>query len=208
MASSPDADETPIYHPKDAIGQALRSGAITSSGGLLVSAVQNTLQKQNVGAIGVLSRFGGTTAAFAAVGITYGFTSAAAANLREKEDFWDQVYGGAVAGFVLGLRNRSMASALGTSLLFSGVLGVLAYTGGSVFGVRANEPQPHNVDYKEEIRHRARRPINELINEIGEGRGIYAPGYEQRRRERIKEAYGIDVAEQPYYKGVPAANHV
>jgi hypothetical protein len=31
------------------------------------------------------------------------------------------------------------------------------------------------------------------VHELGEGRGIYAPGYEQRRVERIKEAYGIDV---------------
>ncbi len=29
--------------------------------------------------------------------------------------------------------------------------------------------------------------------------GIYGPGYEERRRQRIKENYGIDVPE-PYYK--------
>ncbi|RMZ91870.1 hypothetical protein DV736_g912, partial [Chaetothyriales sp. CBS 134916] len=198
MASS--ADESPIYTPKDAIALALRSGAVTGSGGLLISAVQNTLQRQNVGALGVVSRFGGTTAMFAVVGVAYGFTSAAASNLRQKDDFWDQVYGGATAGFLLGLRNRSMASALGTSLMFGSVMGVVAYTGGSIFGARANEPQANNVEYKEELRRRSRRPINELVNEIGEGRGIYAPGYEERRRLRIKEAYGIDVAEQPYYR--------
>jgi len=29
--------------------------------------------------------------------------------------------------------------------------------------------------------------------------GIYGPGYEERRKQRLKEAYGIDVPE-PYYK--------
>jgi len=29
--------------------------------------------------------------------------------------------------------------------------------------------------------------------------GIYGPGYEERRKQRIKENYGIDVPE-PYYK--------
>ena len=43
------------------------------------------------------------------------------------------------------------------------------------------------------------RPTNALL-------GIYPPGYGERRRERIKANYGIDVAEQPYYQGVSAAN--
>jgi hypothetical protein len=29
--------------------------------------------------------------------------------------------------------------------------------------------------------------------------GIYGPGYEERRKQRIKENYGIDVPE-PFYK--------
>ena len=33
--------------------------------------------------------------------------------------------------------------------------------------------------------------------------GIYPPGYEERRRERIKERYGIEIQE-PYYKGQSA----
>ena len=30
-------------------------------------------------------------------------------------------------------------------------------------------------------------------------KGIYGPGYEERRKQRIKEKYGIDIQE-PYYK--------
>ena len=42
----------------------------------------------------------------AAVGASYGFVSAASANLREKDDFWAQVHGGVAAGAILGLRSE------------------------------------------------------------------------------------------------------
>jgi hypothetical protein len=32
---------------------------------------------------------------------------------------------------------------------------------------------------------------------LGEGRGVYAPGYAERRADRIMEAYGIDVRQAP-----------
>jgi len=77
-------------------------------------------------------------------------------------------------------------------------LAAVKYTGGTFF--RENDPGD-DLRYlsKEEIRKRFRRPIQETINEIGEGRGIYGPGYEERRKQRIKQNYGIDVPE-PYYK--------
>ncbi|KAK4910577.1 hypothetical protein LTR66_017424 [Elasticomyces elasticus] len=46
--------------------------------------------------------------------------------------------------------------------------------------------------------------MNETINELGEGRGIYGPGYEERRAQRIKEAYGIDVP-KPFWETREAA---
>ena len=52
------------YQYKDAISGALRTTAFMGSIGLFVSAVQNTLTKQNVTAWGVITRFGGTTATF------------------------------------------------------------------------------------------------------------------------------------------------
>ena len=58
------SSDPPTYQPKDAIGEAVHALAITGGAGALIAAVQNTLQKQNVGAIGVLSRFGGTFAVF------------------------------------------------------------------------------------------------------------------------------------------------
>ena len=40
----------------------------------------------------------------AAMGGTYGFTKAAAANLRERDDSWNPAIGGFLSGGVLGLR--------------------------------------------------------------------------------------------------------
>lgn len=76
--------------------------------------------------------------------------------------------------------------------------------------------------YKEEHRRRYRRPYQELINEIGEGRGksylfrtpktvltgppagFYGPGYDERRAQRLKDNYGIEV-QQPFYERKKAA---
>jgi hypothetical protein len=54
------------YHPKDAIA-ALGEGALVTGGfGLFASAIQNALQKRNVGAWAVFTRSGGSIAAFGA----------------------------------------------------------------------------------------------------------------------------------------------
>lgn len=52
------------YHPQDAIGTMLKDGLSVGGAGLFIAAVQNSIAKQNVGAFGVFSRFGGTTAMF------------------------------------------------------------------------------------------------------------------------------------------------
>ena len=96
---------------------------IVGGAGLFLSAVQNTLTRQNVTGWGVLTRTGGTIAAFgtlqvrrplsgshlsdgqaAAIGGGYEFARVAAANLREKDDAWNPTIGGFVGGSVVGLR--------------------------------------------------------------------------------------------------------
>jgi len=56
--------EEPRYQPKDAIGATLTATMITTGAGAFVSAVQNTLTRQNVGAMGIFSRTGTTIAVF------------------------------------------------------------------------------------------------------------------------------------------------
>lgn len=75
------------------------------------------------------------------------------------------------------------------------------------------DPTVDEVSRKEYLRKNRRRPVDQIVNELGEGRGmdkndmisrrsrrlltdyagITAPGYEERRAQRIKDNYGIDV---------------
>jgi hypothetical protein len=63
LAAGPEEDEKQ-YHPIDAIRHATQGAVITGSAGLLLSAAQNSLYRQNVGALGILTRCGTTTAWF------------------------------------------------------------------------------------------------------------------------------------------------
>lgn len=65
--ASHSSNEGP-YHPKDAVGGAIKATAITGSAGLFIAAVQNTLARRPVGAAGVLTRFGGTVGVFGKFG--------------------------------------------------------------------------------------------------------------------------------------------
>jgi len=68
-----------------------------------------------------------------------------------------------------------MPSVLGSGLALGVALGVASYTGESIFGVHDDALQVDQAARKEEIRRRFRRPLNETINEIGEGRGKAPP---------------------------------
>ncbi|KAH8701873.1 NADH-ubiquinone oxidoreductase 213 kDa subunit [Talaromyces proteolyticus] len=192
---SPQSEER-TYHPQDAIAATIKSTALTGGVGLFASAVQNTLAKQNVGPLGIFVRSGGTIAIFAAMGGTYSFARIASANLREKEDPWNAALGGFFSGSILGLRARTFPAVFGYGSALAVTLAAFEYTGGTLWG----HDKDRNVDkYEklEKLRTTYRRPAEETISEIGEGRGIYGPGYADRRRERIKEAYGIDVPATP-----------
>lgn len=61
---APPQPEENVYQPKDAIASTMKITALTGGVGLLASAVQNTLTRQNVGPWGVLTRTGGTIGIF------------------------------------------------------------------------------------------------------------------------------------------------
>ncbi|KIX01529.1 uncharacterized protein Z518_09255 [Rhinocladiella mackenziei CBS 650.93] len=196
--------EETTYQPQDALAASTRAALLTGAAGLFLAAVQNTVAKENIGAFGVFSRFGRTIGFFTATGGTFQFTRSVSANLRETRDFINDGIGGACAGAIVGLAKRSMTSTLGGAFALGVAAAAVSYTGGSMFESADSVPQPDRTAYKEEAKARYRRPINEVINELGEGRGIYGPGYEERRKQRIKEKYGIEIQE-PYYKGTSAS---
>lgn len=59
-----DAPSTPFYQPQDALGAATRAVVLTGTAGLFLAAIKNTVTKENVGAFGVISRFGSTVGIF------------------------------------------------------------------------------------------------------------------------------------------------
>ncbi|KAL9610483.1 MAG: hypothetical protein Q9167_004823 [Letrouitia subvulpina] len=186
------SDEEARYQPKDAINATIKGTTILGFAGLLISAAQNTLARRNVTGWGVFTRSGGTIVGAAAFGGSFSFFEAVAANLREKDDSYNPAIGGFAAGAVAGFRFRSFPAVLGLGALVSVLLGTFDYTGGKLSGYGKDK----NVDwyeYKEQMRKDRRRPIEETLQELGEGRGIQGPGYQQRRRETIKQRYGIEV---------------
>lgn len=106
---------------------------------------------------------------------------------------------------------RTLPGVIGCGIGFSIIFSAFDYTGGKFTGYD-EDPNVDQFDRKMALRANKRRPIQETIDELGEGRGrsnvfhkstgtdyilgIYAPGYAERRRERIKQAYGIDVTER------------
>ncbi|KAL9590510.1 MAG: hypothetical protein Q9203_000687 [Teloschistes exilis] len=189
-----ESKDKPTYQPQDAISRSLHSTMILGGTGLFVSAVQNTLTRQNVSAWGVVTRTGSTIWTFAAIGGFYEFTRTAAANLREKNDAYNNAIGGFFGGGVVGLRSRSFPAMVGFGAALSLAQFAFEYTGGKFSGF-AQDAEVDEYERKEQLRRNRRRPIEQTLQEMGEGRGIYGPGYQERRRERLKQNYGIDVPE-------------
>ncbi|KAF4637935.1 hypothetical protein G7Y89_g165 [Cudoniella acicularis] len=128
----------------------------------------------------------------AVIGGAFEFTRNASANLREKDDSINPAIGGFLAGAVMGLRSGSTPAVLGYGALTAVVMGAYDYTGGTLRG-GAKDKEMDEFERKQELRKNRRIPMEETISQLGEGRGIYGPGYEERRQQRIKEKYGIDV---------------
>ncbi len=52
------------YEPVDAVATTVRTTAIMGAAGAVMSSVQNSLARQNIGAMGIFTRTGGTIATF------------------------------------------------------------------------------------------------------------------------------------------------
>jgi hypothetical protein len=60
------ADQQPTFHSRDALGNTASTTLQTTVVGAVIAGVQNTLRKQNVGAMGILTRSGGIIALYGA----------------------------------------------------------------------------------------------------------------------------------------------
>ena len=120
LPSSVMSDD-PSYEPKPTLKQTFQVTLQAGTVGLVLSTVQNALGKHTHGAMGVLTRTGGTIGFFgntipyflynsnifnhlAAMGAAFAFTEAFVANGRRKNDALNGAAGGCAAGFLTGIR--------------------------------------------------------------------------------------------------------
>jgi len=186
---------TPTFHRQDAISLAVKGTLYGGGAGAFISAMRNTLTKSPVGAASFITRTGGVIGLGAAMGGSYMFFRAASANLRGVEDSVNPTIGGAVAGALLGIRVRTMPGVVGCGIGLGVVMGIFEYTGGALGRRFSSGGVRDEVGRKEGVRARTRRDVKETIEVLGEGRGIYGSGWEERRRARLAEKYGINFDE-------------
>ncbi|KAI3393154.1 hypothetical protein diail_4679 [Diaporthe ilicicola] len=189
---APHGDDD-LYHPVDALKAGMQGAMITGAAGIFAAGIQNATRKQNFGALGVFTRSGGTIFTFTAVGGVYEFARNAAANLREKKDHYNAGIGGFFAGSILGVRSGRMPAILGYGAFTSILLAAFEYTGGSLKGKKPEIEGMDEFERKQHLRTNRTRPLEETLAEVGEGRGIEPPGYQERRRERLREKYGVEI---------------
>ena len=139
---------------------------------------------------------GTDTSVVALAGGAFGFTTSATANLREKNDYWNETAGGFPCGAIVGLactahpplrdgwlsgRNSTntnllagrLAPVIGYGAFASVLMFTLNVSGGSLQGWM-HESDDDVYARKMAARSVRRRPLEETIAEIGEGRGMSA----------------------------------
>jgi len=118
-----------VYDPKPSLRYASTVGLQGAAVGAFISGIQNALGTHGSGAAGFLTRTGGTIGFFAAMGATFALTEAVVANQREKNDSLNGVAGGCAAGFLAGVRARSIPMAVASCAVIGAAVGLYDYGG-------------------------------------------------------------------------------
>ncbi|CAG8493441.1 4495_t:CDS:2 [Ambispora gerdemannii] len=129
MAATQRQKDITTYEEKDAVLETLKTGFIFTTIGLFFSAVQNTLDTHNHGALGVFTRTGSTITSFAAIGSIFAATESLSANIRKTDDWRNSALAGCAAGMYPGLRAHSYPLLIGGCAGLGIVLGVFEYSG-------------------------------------------------------------------------------
>ncbi|ETW86887.1 hypothetical protein HETIRDRAFT_41217 [Heterobasidion irregulare TC 32-1] len=137
-SSSSQPIDTPAFENKPTVQYAATVGLQAGLVGAFVSAVQNALGTHSKGASGFLSRSGGTIGFFAAMGSTFALTESIVANQRQKDDALNGVAGGCAAGFLAGIKSRSLPVAVASCALIGVAVGTFDYSGQSLRGDTAS----------------------------------------------------------------------
>ncbi|KAK7694743.1 hypothetical protein QCA50_001931 [Cerrena zonata] len=136
---STSTSQDTTYDPKPTLQYASSVGLQAAGVGAVVSAVQNALGSHSAGASGFFTRTGGTIGMFAAMGASFALTESVVANARAKDDALNGVAGGCAAGFLAGIRARSLPMAVGSCAVLGAAVGIFDYGGKSISGVSTTE---------------------------------------------------------------------
>ncbi|KAG5638652.1 hypothetical protein H0H81_011204 [Sphagnurus paluster] len=119
----------PAYDPKPSLKYASVVGLQAGAVGAFVSAIQNALGTHSHGAMGFVTRTGGTIGFFAAMGATFALTESVVANQRRQDDAVNGAVGACAAGFLAGIRARSIPMAIGSCVVLGAAMGTFDYSG-------------------------------------------------------------------------------
>lgn len=134
-----DSSDIPLtqsetFQPRATLRYTSAVGLQAAGVGALVSAVQNALSSHNHGAFGIFTRTGGTIGFFGAMGATFALTESVVANTREKDDALNGAAGGCAAGFLAGIRARSLPVAVIGCTVLGAAMGTFDYGGKNIAG--------------------------------------------------------------------------
>ncbi|KAL7004846.1 hypothetical protein EMMF5_005579 [Cystobasidiomycetes sp. EMM_F5] len=172
--SHPASTGDATFTARTPVGSAFTSGLQGAGVGLLVSSVQNSVQKVSAhgmvsalllaqtdsrslfvgkqhkqGALGVLTRTGGTIGLFGGMAAIFTYVDATMANVRNTDDALNGAVGGCAAGFLMGVRKGSLPAAFGGCALLGGLIGSFDMAGGQILG---NGKQSLSTEEREERR--------------------------------------------------------
>ncbi|CCL99017.1 uncharacterized protein FIBRA_01026 [Fibroporia radiculosa] len=148
LASNGTPADQGSYSPKPSLEYASVVGLQAAGVGALVSAVQNALGSHSSGAAGFITRTGGTIGIFAAMGATFALTEAAVANSREKDDAVNGAAGACAAGFLAGIRARSLPMAVASCAVMGAAMGTFDYGGKSLRGTPETQEERRKRFFK------------------------------------------------------------
>ncbi|KAM0746285.1 hypothetical protein T439DRAFT_319300 [Meredithblackwellia eburnea MCA 4105] len=121
------------FAPTPPLGPAFNVGLTSAGVGLFVSAVKNSLDTHNKGALGVFTRTGWIVGYFAAAGFTFSYIDHTVANIRgSSTDGVSGFTGGCAAGFVSGIRTGSIPKAAGMCAFMGAAVGTYDLAGGQL----------------------------------------------------------------------------
>lgn len=101
------------------------------------------------------------------MGGMYSFGDAVSSNLREKNDSWNQFYGGALAGACIGIYKRTLPAVFGYGTGVAVMMGLFSWAGGNIGGVYSHMDAAERAQWDSKFfSTEQRRPRSEVLREL------------------------------------------